>query len=438
MNLMMGVVFWFAFYVVALLLPLGVALLVDPIDVVRPFLLEFGVAIGFVAYPLMTCEFALVGRMRGISQLFGNDVLMFFHKYMGIAALVLVVAHPVLIAPGNFAQFNPFAGPPMVRYGAWTLWLLVALAVTSLYRKEIKLAYGWWMLVHYVLALAIGAAGLAHILAVQGYSSHRVVHGLMIGYFVGFLVPMVRYRFWDYFRMTRRPWRVVENRDEGAAVRTLVLEPVGHAGFEFQPGQFAWLSTGHPVATEHHPISMASSAELGPERRVEFSIRDLGDWSGKRVPAVQPGSTMYLNGPFGGFSLDREPGQGVVLVGGGIGITPLRSMLRTMRDRGDVRPAILFYGARDWNAVVYTEELQQLSKEMNLKLVYVFEKPGEDWGGERGYITPELLKRHLPAQFRRYQYFMCGPTPMMDAVEEHLASIGVPRSRIHSERFDVV
>jgi len=438
MGLMYGAMVWFAFYVVALLLPLGVALLVDPIDMVRPFLLELGVAIGFIAYPLMTSEFALVGRMRGISQLYGNDVLMFFHKYMGIAALVLVVAHPVLIAPGNFAQFNPFDGPAMQRYGAWTLWLLVALAVTSLYRRQLKLPYGWWMLIHYVLALAIGAMGLAHILAVQGYTAHPVVHGLMIGYFAGFLVPMVRYRFWEYFRMTSRPWRVVENRDEGASVRTLVLEPEGHEGFTFQPGQFAWLSTGHPLATEHHPISIASSAELGPQRRVEFSIRDLGDWSGTRVPAVAPGSTMYLNGPFGGFSMDREPGQGFVLVGGGIGITPLRSMLLTMRDRGDVRPAILFYGARNWDAVVYRDELQALERQMNLKIVWVFEKPDADWTGERGYITPELLKRHLPAQFKRYQYFMCGPTPMMNAVEEHLATVGVPRTRIHSERFDVV
>lgn len=438
MGLMVGAIFWFAFYVVAILLPLGVALLVDPIDVARPYLLELGVALGLVAYPLMTSEFALVGRMRGISQLYGNDVLMFFHRYMGIAALVLVVAHPVLIAPGNLAQFNPFDGPAMQRYGAWTFWLLILLVGTSIWRKKLKLAYGWWMLIHYLLALAIGAAGLAHILAVKGYTAHPVVHGLMIGYFVGFLIPMIRYRFWEYFRMTGRPWKVVDNRDEGAGVRTLVLEPVGHPGFDFQPGQFAWLSTGHPVKTEHHPISIASSAELGPERRVEFSIRNLGDWSGTRVPQVAPGSTMYLNGPFGGFSLDREPGQGFVLVGGGIGITPLRSMILTMRDRGDVRPVILFYGARDWNAIVYREELQALERQLNLKIVWVFEKPDPGWIGEKGYITPELLKRHLPAQFQRYQYFMCGPTPMMNAVEEHLATVGVPRTRIHSERFDVV
>lgn len=438
MGLMVSAIFWFAFYVVAILLPLGVALLVNPIDSARPFLLELGVALGFIAYPLMTAEFALVGRMRGISQLYGNDVLMFFHRYMGIVALVFVLAHPLLIAPGNFAQFNPFDGPPMVRYGAWALWLLVALVATSIWRKQIKLAYGWWMLIHYVLALAIGAMALAHILAAKGYTAHEVVAGLMIGYFIGFLVPMLRYRFWNYFRMTTRPWRVIDNRDEGGGVRTLVLEPVGHRGFEFQPGQFAWLSTGHPVATEHHPISIASSAELGPERRIEFSIRDLGDWSGKAVPSVKVGESIYVNGPFGAFSLDREPGQGFGLVGGGIGITPLRSMILTMRDRGDVRPIILFYGARDWDAVVYREELLALEKQMNLRIVWVFENPAPDWTGEKGFITPDILRRHLPAQFRRYQYFMCGPTPMMNAVEEHLATVGVPRSRIHSERFDVV
>ena len=284
MGLMFAATVWFGFYALALLFPLGVALLVDPIETLRPLMLEFGVALGFVAYPLMTSEFALVGRIRSVSVLYGNDVLMFFHKYMGIAALGLVVAHPLLISPGNFSQFNPFAGPSMLRYGAWCLWLLVALAVTSIYRKKMKLPYGWWMLIHYLLALGIGAMGMAHILAAKGYTSHVVVRGVMIGYFVGFLIPMIRYRFWECFRMLARPWRVIDNRDEGGGVRTLLLEPVGHAGFEFHPGQFAWLSTGNPLTTEHHPISIASSAELGPERRIEFGVRNLGDWSGTSVP----------------------------------------------------------------------------------------------------------------------------------------------------------
>ena len=149
----------------------------------------------------MTAEFMLVGRIRSVSVLYGNDVLMFFHKYMGIAALALVVAHPLLISPGNFRQFNPFAGAPMLRYGAWCLWLLVALAVTSIYRRKLKIPYGGWMVIHYLLALGIVAMGLTHILAARGYTSHGAVRIVMIGYLVGFLIPLVRYRFWEFFRM---------------------------------------------------------------------------------------------------------------------------------------------------------------------------------------------------------------------------------------------
>jgi predicted ferric reductase len=363
---------------------------------------------------------------------------MFFHRYMGIAALLLAVAHPLLVSPGNFRQFDPSAGAPMLRFGAWAFWSLVALALTSIFRKQLRLPYGWWMLVHYLLALAIGAAGLAHVLAVRGYTSHRAVRGVMVAYFIGFLLPMFRYRFYAYFRMLSRPFRVVANRALGPGVRTLVLEPEGHAGFEFEPGQFAWLSTGNPLTTEHHPISIASSAELGASRSIEFSVRDLGDWSGRRVPEVEPGARIYVNGPFGAFSLNREPGQGFGFIAGGIGITPLRSMILTLRDRGDNRPVVLFFGARDETALLYREELEALSREMNLQVVWVLEAPSGEWQGERGFLNPELLRRYLPNQYRRYQYFMCGPTRMMDAVEEHLVTIGVPRSRVHSERFDVV
>src|SRR5271165_3874003 len=292
--LVFSAVVWFCLYAFVIVLPISVAAIVDPIDISRPHLPEFGVGLGLIAYPLMAAEFTLVGRVRSISQLYGNDVLMYFHKYMGLVALLLVLAHPLLIDPGNFAQFNPLAGAPMMRFGASAVWLLVALAVTSLYRKRLGLSYGSWMLIHYVLALAIGAAGLAHILAVKGYTAHPLVRGLIIAYGVAFLSPMIRYRFREYFVMTSRPWEVIANRDEGGGVRTLVLKPLGHQGIEFQPGQFAWLSTGHPVLTEHHPISIASSAELGPDRTLEFGIRNLGDWSGTRVPAIAIGSKAYV------------------------------------------------------------------------------------------------------------------------------------------------
>jgi predicted ferric reductase len=438
MGTLFAAIVWFTLYVIALLLPLTVALLCDPIEVVRPFLLELGVAFGFVAYPLMTSEFSLVGRIRSISVLYGNDVLVFFHKYMGLVALPLVGVHPLLVSPGNFTLFNPFSGAPMIRYGAWSFWLLLALALSSLFRKQIRLPYGCWMAIHYALALAIGALALAHILAVGGYSSHGFVRAVMIGCFAAFLIPMIRYRVWEYYRMLSTPWQVIENRDEGARVRTLVAKPAGHPGFEFHPGQFAWIATGHPITTEQHPISISSSAELGPDRRIELSIRNLGDWSGQRVPQVLVGSLVYVNGPFGAMSIDREPGQGFVLIAGGIGITPPRSMILTMKDRGDVRPVLLFYAATTIDGVLYRQELEALQRQMNLKVILVLSKATSDWTGERGHIDTALLKRYLPVQFKRFQYFVCGPGRMLDTMEEDLTALGLPRSRVHSERFDVV
>jgi ferredoxin-NADP reductase len=75
---------------------------------------------------------------------------------------------------------------------------------------------------------------------------------------------------------------------------------------------------------------------------------------------------------------------------------------------------------------------------MKLTVVYVLENPPESWTGERGYITADILRRHLPPQFKRHQYFICGPAPLMDTMEEALLAIGVPADQIHTERFNMV
>jgi NAD(P)H-flavin reductase len=88
---------------------------------------------------------------------------------------------------------------------------------------------------------------------------------------------------------------------------------------------------------------------------------------------------------------DREPGQGFVLIAGGIGIAPLRSLILTMKDRGDIRPVLLFYAASNIDGTVYRQELEALQGNMNLKLILVLSKPSNDWTGERGHIDAALL-----------------------------------------------
>jgi ferredoxin-NADP reductase len=75
----------------------------------------------------------------------------------------------------------------------------------------------------------------------------------------------------------------------------------------------------------------------------------------------------------------------------------------------------------------------------NLRVVRVLARPSDAWTGERGFVTAEMLMRYLPDPlYRHFQYFVCGPNPLMDAMEQALPSIGIPADRIHTERFDMV
>ena len=126
------------------------------------------------------------------------------------------------------------------------------------------------------------------------------------------------------------------------------------------------------------------------------------------------------------------------MIAGGVGIAGLISMLRTMADRHDVRPVLLFYGNREWDDVAFRDELEQLRERLDLTLVHVLERPPAEWEGETGYLTADILVRHLPSGYRRFQFFICGPDPMMDAAEAALIELGVPPERVHTERFDMV
>jgi predicted ferric reductase len=212
-----------------------------------------------------------------------------------------------------------------------------------------------------------------------------------------------------------------------------VLEPVGHEGFRFAPGQFAWIKLAHsPFTLEEHPFSFSSSAER--TGRLEFGIKALGDFS-SAVGEIPVGTRAFLDGPHGAFSIDRYPAVGYVFVAGGVGITPFISFLRTMADRNDPRPVLLIYADKSWRDVAYREELAELESTLDLEVVYVLEEAPDDWEGETGFITGELLEQRVPKEKVTRFFFVCGPPPMMDAVHEALLEHGVPEAHIQMERF---
>jgi ferredoxin-NADP reductase len=96
---------------------------------------------------------------------------------------------------------------------------------------------------------------------------------------------------------------------------------------------------------------------------------------------------------------------------------------------------ILLYGNRDWDSITFREEIEDLQTRVNLSVVHVLAEPPPDWTGERGRLTAGVFQRYVPAPLAAHEYFICGPGPMMDAAETLLASLGVPVSKYHAERY---
>ncbi|TVR61853.1 MAG: hypothetical protein EA422_12130 [Gemmatimonadales bacterium] len=402
----------------------------------RGFAVELGVGIGFVGFVMLACQFALTAKFRWLSRVVGLDDLLHFHRQIGFASLVFIVLHVgILLAaqPEYVRYLDPRVNIPRA-LALWTVLLALAtLLVTTVRRTELGLSYEWWRLGHGLLAFLILFIGLVHILQVGWYVATPAKQAFWIGGTLLAVGLLVWTRLVKPFRTRRRPWTVTEVRRERGRSWTLALEPRGHEGISFHPGQFVWLAIeDSPLLHIQHPFSIASAATEAPD--IELTIKELGDHT-SRIGEVEPGTSAFLDGPFGDFVLDDNAEEAVFIVGG-VGITPVMSILRTLRREGATLPRTLIYGVPRVDEATFLDELEEEAT-THESIVPVVEDPPAHWQGEAGRVTPELLDRHLPRDHAGVRYFVCGPEPMMDVVEGHLRRRDIPLSRTYSERFNI-
>lgn len=429
---------WMGLYVLLALFPL-LLLLAAPASWGGGFAEELASALGFLALSIMAMQFALTARFQWITPPFGTDLVYGFHRTVTALALAFAALHPVLLfgstLRGALHYMWPWAAPWEIAAGVWSTYAFLALALTSWLRKRLRLPYEAWRRLHGLLAVAAVAAGVWHALQAGRLLSRPVVRWLWLAWTMAWVGLILRVRVFKPLALRRRPWRVAEVRPERGDAVTLALEPEGHDGFRFRPGQFGWLTLGaSPFAGQEHPFSFSSSAQASP--RVELTVKALGDFT-TRVQQVTAGARAWLDGPCGSMSIDACPdADGFIFVAGGVGAAPCLSMLRTLADRGDRRPHLMVMASGEWDRTPFREALAALQARLDLQVVHVLERPPEGWTGERGRVTEALLDRWLP-RGGRYGHFVCGPAPMMDEVEAALARLGVPLSDVQAERFDL-
>jgi ferredoxin-NADP reductase len=228
---------------------------------------------------------------------------------------------------------------------------------------------------------------------------------------------------------------VVSVTREGPRVWTLTLQPPAGRPLCHAPGQFQFLRLhGGAAPDEEHPFSIASSPS--PYGLLRLTIKESGDFT-PAVGRIKPGDLATVHGPFGRFSHAFHPNaDDLVFVAGGVGITPLMSMLRYMRDRREARRVLLVYANRGAADIVFRGELGEIESGgfPALRTVHVLSQPPADWDGLSGRLDAKSLQS-LCGGFSGKTFFLCCPPPLASALIRGLRGAGVGPGRIHTDYF---
>jgi ferredoxin-NADP reductase len=232
--------------------------------------------------------------------------------------------------------------------------------------------------------------------------------------------------------------RIARIFQETPSVKTFRLAPAEGTGalpFEFEPGQFLTLSVPSEGKQVKRSYSIASSPCCLGWCEVTVKHETGGVVSGYLHEQGKEGDLLDASGPYGRFTFRGVESDSVVLLGGGVGITPLMSSIRYLTDQSWNGRIDLVYACKDQENVIFRDELNQLARRHpNLHLTIVLSnEPSQAWAGPRGFISAELLGQIPGIRSRRIH--LCGPPVMMDAVRGELGKLGIDPTSIHSELF---
>jgi propane monooxygenase reductase component len=195
---------------------------------------------------------------------------------------------------------------------------------------------------------------------------------------------------------------------------------------EFKPGQYVDIAI--PGTDEHRSFSMANT----DAETLEFMIKQYpgGRLSGLLADgSIKPGDTLAVTGPYGVFTLRHSSPRRLLFIGGGAGMAPILSLLRSMKESGSEREAAYYYGARTEVDLFHRDELADLP----CAFVPALSEDSDGWAGEAGLIT-DVVDR-LEGDLTEVDAYLCGPPPMVDAAIALLEARGVPEAHIYFDKF---
>jgi len=202
-------------------------------------------------------------------------------------------------------------------------------------------------------------------------------------------------------------------------------------GFDYLPGQFIILMLNGIEGEIAKPLTLSSSPT---EEFLQVTKRLTGHEFSNALLSLNKGETIRFSGPYGNFTFNGEH-EKIAMLSGGIGITPLRSIIKYCTDKRLATDIFLFYSNRQEDDIPFKDEFDGLkAKNQNLTIINTLTRPGPTWKGRMGRIDAEMIKEHLP-NYADWTFYSSGPGKMVDSMLLVLKEMGIPEKQAHKEYF---
>ncbi len=391
---------------------------------------------GLLAGYVIVILLLLMARVPAIERGVGADRLARWHSMGGRYTVNLAIAHTLLIIWGYAVSAHqglvPQTGALLTQYpdvmmATASVGLLVLVGVVSARAARARMRYETWYYLHFYTYLAIALSFSHEFSTGADFMTNLKARVFWSALYIGVAVVLVWYRFVMPVRAALRHRMVVANVVEEAP-GVFSIHITGHHldELEAESGQFfRWRFLTREEWWQSHPYSLSAPPS---DRLLRITVKALGDHS-LALRHIKQGTPVFAEGPYGALTQRRRTRRKVLLLAGGIGVTPLRALFETLpAKKGDLT---LVYRANVEPELVFRSELDEIAHRRGARVVYLVGPPAGDRDPFVGRRLASLVK-----DISSHDVYLCGPPRMMEAAKTALRRVGVPRRQVHTESFE--
>jgi predicted ferric reductase len=380
---------------------------------------------------------ALMARIPPLERGIGADRLARWHAHGGRYTVSLVVAHGLLIIWGYSITAHTgvihqtstlLLSYPDVLMATVGGLLFVGVGIVSARAARRRMKYETWYYLHFYTYLAIALAFSHQFATGADFMTNRSARVVWSAMYLTVGAAILWYRFAvPVVQASRHRMRVAAVYREAPGVASIVVTGRDLDRLQARSGQFfRWRFLTRDLWWASNPYSLSAAPQPNSLR---ITVKDLGEHSAALM-ALRPGTRVVAEGPYGAMTAARRSRQKVLLIAGGIGITPLRALFESLP--AAAADVTLIYRVRRETDVVFRDELAAIARDRGARLLIVAGRRQEiGWDP----LSAEALTATVP-DLREHDVYICGPDRMTAAVIRALRTARVPRGRIHHESFE--